>query len=511
MRTSVSKFLRFAVCGLLISIPAYGFAQENIPVELSLNVPQIVQLDGTGSIDLSYTGTQGETIFVAARSLEVSGVVDTTLELLDGSGQRIAFNDDNAQNSATLDPYDAFIEEVTLSTTAPITVRLGSFSGAAFGRVEVLVTDTDTLPALTQPQLVMPTTVPTTAPIASEEQDNVVAEELSPVLLDATVMANSAYDYKLEIPGPMVITISARATDNMFDPKLAVYAPDGSLIAENDDHSGADSNLAIYDSQIANLQIPRAGVYRIRVTGYADTGGTFELSVVSSGSNTAQSSSEGSVITTEGNLTGIEAVHQFDGLAGDVYEITVFSRSTLDPQVALYAEGETRFIARNDDHGSSDRELMYTDARIGNIILQNSGTYDVVITGYNGGVGEYELRIERIAQNAPLGRGVEEVFTAEVEPNRTYSQVMTFSEGDFVTLSVRALSISLDPRVSILDENGIVVASNDDHGGGISELGFYDSRIMNFWVPSDGEYSIEIAGYQNSAGSFALTLETLSQ
>jgi hypothetical protein len=55
----------------------------------------------------------------------------------------------------------------------------------------------------------------------------------------------------------------------------------------------------------------------------------------------------------------------------------------------------------------------------------------------------------------------------------------------------------------------VVVADNDDHGTSAADVGFLDSRIHNFIVPETGTYTIEVQGFQGSAGSFALTITTL--
>ncbi len=61
---------------------------------------------------------------------------------------------------------------------------------------------------------------------------------------------------------------------NLLDTRVAVYAPDGRLLAENDDIL----NGTLSDSLLDNLLLPAAGVYTIEVRSYRDqTGGGYTL------------------------------------------------------------------------------------------------------------------------------------------------------------------------------------------------------------------------------------------
>jgi hypothetical protein len=70
------------------------------------------------------------------------------------------------------------------------------------------------------------------------------------------------------------ITIDLVATDGQLDPQLYLYAPDGRLIAENDDIDFMNDNM---NSRIT-ISLPENGTYGIVVSAFG-SGGSYQLSV----------------------------------------------------------------------------------------------------------------------------------------------------------------------------------------------------------------------------------------
>jgi hypothetical protein len=75
-------------------------------------------------------------------------------------------------------------------------------------------------------------------------------------------------------------------------------------------------------------------------------------------------------------------------------------------------------------------------------------------------------------------------------------------EGDTVTLTVEALSGDLDPKVSLLDEGGDVVAENDDID---TDGGNYNSELT-YNAEADGSYTILVTAFGETQGDFLLTI-----
>ncbi|HVU12557.1 MAG TPA: PPC domain-containing protein [Phototrophicaceae bacterium] len=78
--------------------------------------------------------------------------------------------------------------------------------------------------------------------------------------------------------------------------------------------------------------------------------------------------------------------------------------------------------------------------------------------------------------------------------------------GDQVTVTVRGLGLDFDGIASILAPNGDTLAQNDNHDHPGFLLGDYDPQIVNFQIPADGTYNVEVTEYDGNAGSYVLII-----
>jgi hypothetical protein len=465
---------------------------------ITANSPIVVSLTAAGSVDLRYGGAAGEMITVTARSLEAAGALDTTLEVLNSDGRRLAFNDDHASAGAELASYDSLISDLRLTSDDDVIVRVSSFNGSGSGRVEVLVSSANAA-------------APTEEPAATAERGTNV--------ITGVVPDNDSFEQTVTAQAGDIVTITVRATDNVLDPKVALIDPNGSVAAQNDDHESDDLSLGRFDSRIRDFALTESGTYTIRITGYSGTGGAFELTIeqgvgiipptATPGPTDAPHSPVSETIAGSIESNGV-FTHEFDAQAGDVYTITVRAapQSELDPRILLY-DSAGSFVFGNDDHGTSDPTLAFRDGRIFNLIVQAADTYTLAVDGYEGSAGDFVVTLERVATNAPLGDGDDELFTGTISANSTYTQTFDAQAGDYVTITVQSQTQDFDPRVQLLSPDGVILADNDDHGTGAVELDVYDSRISNFIIPKTDIYTIEVQGYRASAGAFKLTITTL--
>ncbi|MBK8023586.1 MAG: PPC domain-containing protein [Chloroflexi bacterium] len=74
------------------------------------------------------------------------------------------------------------------------------------------------------------------------------------------------------------ITITARAVDGDFDPRMTLRASDGTMLAANDNAAIPDPTLGARDARIEGVILPATGTYTIEVSGSQGIGGTMELS-----------------------------------------------------------------------------------------------------------------------------------------------------------------------------------------------------------------------------------------
>jgi len=81
----------------------------------------------------------------------------------------------------------------------------------------------------------------------------------------------------------------------------------------------------------------------------------------------------------------------------------------------------------------------------------------------------------------------------------THRYSFSGQQGDVVSISLT--SSDFDAYLTLLDENGVVVATNDDGAGSLNSL------IDSFVLPADGAYTIEASSFSRfSTGSYTLNL-----
>lgn len=174
--------------------------------------------------------------------------------------------------------------------------------------------------------------------------------------------------------------------------RLQLIAPEGTQIAENDNHNGGVffGPFSLYDAVLSGVVLPIDGVYTIAVEA------VFGEGVYSIGVQRAQSIvvSPADSVRVNGAIDDTFAAQSwmFDGSAGQVYTFTMVAEdgSTLDTALRLYAP-DGALLNQNDD--TRDSELG-TNAQLAQVTLPQDGMYRLEATRYaGGGSGTYELII----------------------------------------------------------------------------------------------------------------------
>jgi hypothetical protein len=201
---------------------------------------------------------------------------------------------------------------------------------------------------------------------------------------------------------------------------------------------------------------------------------------------------------------------------GDIVNITLSDASDdgmLDPYLVLLAPDGSE-LALNDDslsNGGPDG----LDSSLDEQRLPADGIYTIVASRIDypraPDVGEIIVSLELVdrgvidSNRITYGETIEGTIN---DQNETLRYTFEGDEGDTVTITLRDTSAknSLDPLLLLEDEDGNVIAENDDDDSGT--LALYDARISTFDLPDDGTYTIVAtrAG-QNDSGEFALTLD----
>jgi hypothetical protein len=325
---------------------------------------------------------------------------------------------------------------------------------------------------------------------------------------------DSTYTHEISASEGETLTITVRATDNQLDPKVSLIDASGTVLIDNDDHTSVNPDLSPYDSEITAFAIPATGTYTIEIGAFAGNGGSFELTISrGEGSGTQVTPPTAVANTTSDTTQVIEGTiepndfqtYPFTAEAGDIYMITAQALSTsLDPRISIYFDNS--YVTDNDDYGSNAPDLRTTDSRLYNLLITESGEYEIDVSGYQDTSGDFRLTIERVATGVSTGAPDEQIELATVNPGQTFSFDFEAQAGDFVTISARGLSFNADAYLALLDSNGTVLIDNDDQGGSTAYLSYYDAQINNFIIETSGTFTVELSTVGSDPATFGLTI-----
>lgn len=235
----------YYVIKLLLLILIFGaLAQAQGP-----DVPRLIPgtaltltLDGQGAAVATFTAASGDHVTLSAQAIDD---LDTTLELLGPNGRRAAFNDDHGTDDPALAASDSRILWLTLDHAGEYVVRVDSFNGVTAGDVQLTL---DVLPP----------------PDAAARE----------VLL----LRGEALTIPLALDAGDRLTVTLRDPRGLRDPLVRLVAPDGALIAANDDHASADLTLNLFDARLA-VTVDAAGEYRLELREFLGRGGLLALEI----------------------------------------------------------------------------------------------------------------------------------------------------------------------------------------------------------------------------------------
>ena len=269
---------------------------------------------------------------------------------------------------------------------------------------------------------------------------------------------------------------------------LTLFDPDGRKTASS--HDWRDhSHASLIDYTAAT-----SGIYTVKVAGYGRNTGTYRLRT-----NAVPSTPIRVGQTLAGNLAGSGAFDSFPvSLQADThYRIEVLLDS-LDDSVLTLFDPDGREVASNNDFRGDD----FRDASYGSLIdytAATSGIYTVKVAGYGSKTGTYRLRIgaggstpiqvgQTLAGNW-AAKGTLDHFTVPLQADTHYR--------------IEVLLDSLDVSVlTLFDPNDREVASNDNRSD--------DSRTfhIDYTAAAAGSYTVKVAGYGDSTGSYRLRIGT---
>lgn len=175
----------------------------------------------------------------------------------------------------------------------------------------------------------------------------------------------------------------------------------------------------------------------------------------------------------------------------------------IDPVVWI-VDSRKRLLAYNDNVDEG------THAKIDNLYLLPD-SYTIFIDSFNGvSEGDVIVSLEIVDPFDMALRSSETsiLINAFLPEDTVFSYDFPAKANDIITVTVRDVSGSLDPYLTIYDESGNLLIVNDDHQSTDLSLNIFDSRITEWDVPADGNYRIEVHDFSGNSGQFALTVTT---
>lgn len=429
---------------------------EGIPVDSSLP-PQ-------GEQDCFFDGVEGQII-----RLTTDADFDSTLSLLDESGNVIAFNDDFG---GTLNSQ---IRDFALPATAIYIARVSGYRNRNGGDFTITL---ENAPALAQ--------------TVASNQTLAIGQAQS-----ATLAQGEIDTWEVEGTAGQTVTISVSGD---FDTTLTMFDSTGAQIAFNDD--SADSTNSTLDS----IALPVTGMYTVQVGSFGDLSGgdytlqaqdvTIDLSAQSVTPPTADNTIEigGSV---SGTLTAGESDDwTFSGVQGQVlsFDLDGDFDTTL---TVLNSQGDQ--VAFNDDSGDS------TNSRIDALVLRAADTYTLRVGSFDDSAGgDYTLSIISPQASTPSTRTIalNDDVNGLLERGVAVNYEFDGAEGQIVTIN---LGGNFNTTLTLLDSSGTSLVFDDDGGQGLT------SRINAFTLPADDTYTIRVGSFNDrGGGNFTLRVTSPS-
>ncbi|MDQ1078026.1 hypothetical protein [Pseudoroseomonas cervicalis] len=309
-------------------------------------------------------------------------------------------------------------------------------------------------------------------------------------------------------------TVITRNLDRGTDTVLAALDPRGRVLVEDDDGGGQDLSSRL---EIA----PEQRVALLRASTLGDTGGNFELLLVKTDppppadfATTLEDAASRPALEPgmSRSLRLRRNQSAYFALPSDragLVAVTRNLRNNTDTILALLDENGT-VIAENDDVGNSlASELPLYDPPDGRLVLRVStyermpGHFDLLLLRETPRPPPpFPTNLRTARQRPPLQPGRQ---TLELDPRQTAYFALP-QDGQY-TIETRELQGDTDTVLALLDENGRVLAEDDDGGQGFASRintrrarqrpAFLRITLLN---PGGGRFDLVVQGSGGNAG-----------
>ena len=295
--------------------------------------------------------------------------------------------------------------------------------------------------------------------------------------------------FRLSIDREKLVIIDFERHENSpLDPFITLKNQRDEVLASDDD-SGGNSNARIMKSL-------GPGTYSIYASGYNMSGGAYRiiasevrpLSIAIGESKTGRVSPQ-QVHTYEFTVTG-----------EDEYVIELFKEgdSTIDPFLVLQHQAGGDLATDDDSAGNLNSRITRR--------LQ-PGRYRIIARGLGMSSGAYRLTLRSSAQSVQVQQQESQSVVSAGQPvagvlnNANQRDSYTFvvrEAASFVIRAKKAAGSMLDTFLELYDEQGRMIASNDDGGT--------DNNAVIVQALQPGRYRVVVRAYGNSTGGYVLSV-----
>jgi len=273
------------------------------------------------------------------------------------------------------------------------------------------------------------------------------------------------------------LTAGVQAED-LVDPRLALYGPDGTLLTSDDD-SGSSLNPEIFE-----FELPVDGTYTLHAQTNAKTG------MVTLNINSSSRTTGGGPLAMGSTQTGTlkpdrSHLWSFEGQAGQIINLTMTS-TDFDPFLEV-RDSRGAILAENDDFQGSN------NSAINLLTLPADDSYTVIARGVTQqDRGDYQITLKTVKVTPGGGPLANDAPTqALLTPGQTDRWTFEAEANSYITVNLK--STQLDTYLELYSPEGDLLLEDDDSGGGLN------AALLDFLVPQAGQYQLVVKSAREGA------------
>ncbi|WP_395647210.1 PPC domain-containing protein [Terricaulis sp.] len=471
--------------GYALSIQATRLPAENASADTNTRARVNVGQSVDGTIDyaadhdwfrIRLEGGQSYRFSLVSNGENALG--DPVLMLYDARGEQLAGDDDGGEG------FNSYLE-FTAPTTGTYFLEARSFDESATGAYRLSARAGDT-PADSSTELSL------------SADGDYFEGNLSP--------AGDRDWYKMTLEAGQNVRLSLMSAEGMADaladPMLVVYGADGQQLASDDDGGeGLNSWL--------EFEAPTAGTYFVEARGFVeDAAGRYVIGLTPGEIGNSADTAEAMTANSEGRMSRIGAAGDADWFSIDLVEGRPYRFNVqgmdptplADPVITLYdAQGQQ--VATDDDGGAGTNAYL-------TFMSPTGGPYYAAVSSYGDtGTGSYYIGVSDT--DVPGNVNTDENLNAAED--QRLSRIDMPDDQDFYRVELEAgvsyaIEVSgagqnplADPFLTIYDESGQRLTSDDDSGDGL------DARLR-FTPETSGVFHIGASGLGGSTGWYQVTI-----